>query len=234
MQRRKGFTLIELLVVVAIIALLVAILVPSVQKALGMAERVVCLSNMKQLGYAHLMYVDDWEGWQIYIGGVDDILPLLNTNWYGQLYPRGCSLPDNTEYVSSAKVFECPSSLNEVGGRKVINVPRYNIGMGYTHAFFGSGYYEDKLSDVIKPEEKVLLADSYGQLFPRYGDYSYAVDCGGRYRSLSDRHDKGANVLHFDGSTGWFTRDYLQTDPGYYRFIRYPWGTRGFGSLQKN
>ena len=51
----RGFTLVELLVVVAIIALLVAILVPAVQQARQLAVGVACLSNAKQMGLALMM-----------------------------------------------------------------------------------------------------------------------------------------------------------------------------------
>ncbi|MGN6367444.1 MAG: type II secretion system protein [Phycisphaerae bacterium] len=56
--RRQGFTLIELLVVVAIIAVLIAILLPSLGKAREQANTAKCAANMKQIATAHLMYVD--------------------------------------------------------------------------------------------------------------------------------------------------------------------------------
>lgn len=60
---KRGFTLIELLVVVAIIALLISILLPSLQGAREQGKRAVCLANMKQLGEAsHAYSVDDARG----------------------------------------------------------------------------------------------------------------------------------------------------------------------------
>ena len=61
MQRRKGFTLIELLVVIAIIAILAAILFPVFAQARSKARQTSDLSNMKQLGTAMLMYVQDYD-----------------------------------------------------------------------------------------------------------------------------------------------------------------------------
>jgi len=58
-KRRTGFTLIELLVVIAIIAVLAAILFPVFAKAREKARQITCLSNMKELGLASQMYLQD-------------------------------------------------------------------------------------------------------------------------------------------------------------------------------
>jgi len=58
-REKAGFTLIELLVVVAIIALLISILLPSLQRAREMAKRVVCASNMGQFGRASTLYSEE-------------------------------------------------------------------------------------------------------------------------------------------------------------------------------
>ena len=61
-MKRSAFTLIELLVVVAIIVALLAILLPSMGKAIQTAERAVCASNLHQLGNGHLAYAADNRG----------------------------------------------------------------------------------------------------------------------------------------------------------------------------
>jgi prepilin-type N-terminal cleavage/methylation domain-containing protein/prepilin-type processing-associated H-X9-DG protein len=59
MKKLKGFTLIELLVVIAIIAILMAILMPALNRAREQGRRAVCLSNLKQLTLAWIMYADE-------------------------------------------------------------------------------------------------------------------------------------------------------------------------------
>lgn len=60
---RSGFTLVELLVVIGIIALLVSILLPALNKAREAATMTACLSNIRQLSLAVIMYANDHGGW---------------------------------------------------------------------------------------------------------------------------------------------------------------------------
>ncbi len=62
MHKRKAFTLIELLVVIAIVALLMAILMPALQRVKKQAQVVACMSNIKQWSYCWFMYLEDSAG----------------------------------------------------------------------------------------------------------------------------------------------------------------------------
>ena len=73
MRGRSAFTLIELLVVIAIIALLVSILMPSLQKAKEMAKDIVCRSNQRSVSLAIVLYAEEHDDQYPYnTGGTGD------------------------------------------------------------------------------------------------------------------------------------------------------------------
>src|ERR1051325_2688168 len=86
----RGFTLIELLVVIAIIALLAAILFPVFAQARDKARQPTCLSNMRQIGTAMLIYLQDY----------DEFYPTVHSGAYLVLIQP---------YVKNLDVWRCPS-----------------------------------------------------------------------------------------------------------------------------
>jgi prepilin-type N-terminal cleavage/methylation domain-containing protein/prepilin-type processing-associated H-X9-DG protein len=105
MRAKRGFTLIELLVVIAIIAILAAILFPVFAQAREAARKAHCISNMRQLTTAFLMYSNDYDETTPQPGywwraGVVEYGRVPVWGWQDAIYP----------YVKSKDVYRCPSN----------------------------------------------------------------------------------------------------------------------------
>jgi len=128
-RSQRGFTLIELLVVIAIIAILAAILFPVFAQARAKARSISCLSNVKQVGTAFHMYVQDydetcpsiWGGTGTCVAGATN----CSWEWWFGLMP----------YMKSVNLIYCPDRPDG----SITSYNAYGQGLGATH-YAGYGY----------------------------------------------------------------------------------------------
>lgn len=194
--KSSGFTLIELLVVIAIIALLVSILLPSLNRAKELARGVVCLTNVRRLAVAGQFYLTDNR----------EIFPPVRmkynsdgstfVNKYGREKPRwqwfldqgigpaidpkpsGATFGDSDTRIMTNNYFTCPSLTGEY--ERDIRNGAY----GYNYQYLGdsraisNGKYTNfpvSESEIIMASQTIFIGDSRGG-DPQHGKHSYTLD----------------------------------------------------------
>jgi len=155
---KKGFTLIELLVVIAIIAILAAILFPVFAKARDKARQTTCLSNVKQITLACLMYADDNdETLPIgFLGSYDvDQDMAMSADGYPMMRIMAASL---LSYAKNKRVFHCPNdTLGSTGYSYPVCDP-YAYGDGCMLGWSATNFAASGLMGLIEnPADTVML-----------------------------------------------------------------------------
>lgn len=191
----SSFTLIELLVVISVILVLAAMVLPALARAREKAKAAICLSNLRQWGYAT----------QLYALNNDDYLPPegfpnpgpgpLRQGWYVQL-PAVLGLPPydtmpwrtNPSISPGNSIWICPSNKRRSNGR---NLFHYCLNGNVD----GTGEEDRpmKISWIREPSRLVWLFDSKNQ--PAVGSWNFAH---------TNLHGRGAQILFVDGHAKWF------------------------------
>jgi prepilin-type N-terminal cleavage/methylation domain-containing protein len=164
---RRGFTLIELLVVVAIIALLIAILLPALSTAREQAKRTKCMANLKSIGVGYMAYMMENNGytWSTTSQGSDAMIKrsdasatdFANTAGYMQ---SGLLL--YTGMLNNSAVFACPS----YSGPRGKNIRQYmpgSIGSAYTTPPYKDApfdWWSDYMQGINSTETRIKGTDN--------------------------------------------------------------------------
>lgn len=221
-RKARAFTLIELLVVIAIIAILASILFPVFARARENARKASCMSNLKQMGLAWIMYTQDYDGKALPSGTENVYVPGSEENvlWSGFADFANMANPtsDATRspmypYMKNTQFTGCPSA-NGVAP-SVWGITNYGYNLVYVGGYGGfvEGYLSTygitpppgatllpaSLASIARPSETVLFGDSglpgpyrYPFLFPPSFGAGWAEDAHAIHNGM-------ANMVFVDG-----------------------------------
>jgi prepilin-type N-terminal cleavage/methylation domain-containing protein/prepilin-type processing-associated H-X9-DG protein len=212
---RRGFTLIELLCVIAVVALLIGLLLPSLVKARRAANQVACVSNLRQWGMAIQLYAQDNDGYLPRRGqGVTPTLKIDRApDWFNALPPMFHSSPyvdlDAARRISrpggASSVWLCPEAADFAG--TYYWSYGMNMGLSVETATENNGM-PAKITGVGNPSIMVVFADAQGNycsVFPSR--------LPGGYNPVA-RHSKMVNLCFLDAHVAAFTGDYIGIGTG--------------------
>jgi prepilin-type processing-associated H-X9-DG protein/prepilin-type N-terminal cleavage/methylation domain-containing protein len=227
---RPAFTLIELLVVIGIIALLVAMLLPALNKAMQRARTLSCSSNLRQVGMMFSMYVSDNRGWLPPLNwkhDLDNSIP--NHNSYGMVHCLGPYM-GRPKWAGTSTVSPYIHAFNDADRaafrRSVFVCPDYEP-TGYSIQPYLSGIAESgylihtnpvpkdhtlprRITRTRRPASTLIhVADSYQDYVLK--DRTTLTNGGRSFDIYRHNNRKAANVLFLDGHVNTFASSYILT-----------------------
>lgn len=215
MRKMSGFTLIELLVVIAIIATLLSILMPALKKAKSQSQGVVCTSNLRQIGFAAVLYAQANDNF-IPRGGsfgtwFTCFLPYLEQG-YGIKDYRGVkiyrcpSFPDKKQtvcYVVSSWTF---NSKTDLAGHEITSPTRLTTFLRPMTTVYMADNEVGSWRPVIETESDPDIQRLDVWSVNHMPTSTNTTDLGNGRRVAKNRHRKGCNYLYLD----WHA-DYVDT-----------------------